>query len=273
MNNNINLTITTCWYILKSKFSINKYEIWIKNLLYNVRNFYLIIYCNIESKKYIDDLLKNNNNNLIKIVVKEYHEFYNYKLKDYYIENHKKNYLLNNLIDWKLNMLWNEKIHFVYDTYINKYFNETDYYCWCDIGYFREDNYDVKQFPNYNIINNLNKQKIYYACINNNKSYIRDLIKIILDKNDKKLPKNPIPNNQLSIAGGFFITYKENILKWKNIFQEKLELYFLNNYLVKDDQIIIADCIFSNLNDFEILFENNNKYDNWFMFKRKLLKL
>ena len=39
--------------------------------------------------------------------------------------------------DWKLNMLWSEKIAFVKKCYDNKYFPETDWYGWVDIGYFR----------------------------------------------------------------------------------------------------------------------------------------
>jgi len=50
-----------------------------------------------------------------------------------------------------------------------------------------------------------------------------------------------------------------------------LELYFENNYLVKDDQIVIVDCIFSDLSKFEIAIENAPEYDNWFQFQRYLL--
>jgi hypothetical protein len=49
-----------------------------------------------------------------------------------------------------------------------------------------------------------------------------------------------------------------------------LELYFKNNYLVKDDQIILVDCVLSNLNDFLLFRENNQGLDNWFMFQRIL---
>ena len=38
---------------------------------------------------------------------------------------------------WKLNMLWNKKISFVKKAYQEKYFDETEWYGWMDIGYFR----------------------------------------------------------------------------------------------------------------------------------------
>jgi len=40
--------------------------------------------------------------------------------------------------------------------------------------------------------------------------------------------------------------------------------------LIKDDQIIIADCVFSNLDKFLLVRENLYPYDNWFMFQRIL---
>jgi hypothetical protein len=39
-------------------------------------------------------------------------------------------------------MLWSEKISFVKETMDNQYFN-TEYYGWCDIGYFRNRSNDL----------------------------------------------------------------------------------------------------------------------------------
>lgn len=169
------LTITTCWYILNSKFNISKYEKWIKNFILNIHNFNLVIFTNEKSKHMILPYIKNNQK--IKVIIKEYDKFYNYKYKDYWIKNHmKNNYLNNNSIhktEWKLNMLWSEKISFVKEVIENKYF-VTPWYGWCDIGYFRCRNNDINiseisKWPNSKKIENLNKNKIYYALINNNK--------------------------------------------------------------------------------------------------------
>ena len=83
------------------------------------------------------------------------------------------------------------------------------------------------------------------------------------------LPLEEIPSKQNSISGGFFIIHRDKIDWWTKTYNSKLELYFKNNYLVKDDQIILADCILSNLNDFLLFIENIN-LDNWFMFQRIL---
>ena len=109
-------------------------------------------------------------------------------------------------------MLWNEKIWFVKETYDNKYFN-TEFYGWCDIGYFRNRYNDfntnlIKNWPNPTKINIFDKNKIYYACVNNNMDYMKNIENIIINKNEIGLPSTDIPPNQISIAGGFFIIHK-----------------------------------------------------------------
>jgi hypothetical protein len=201
-------------------------------------------------------------------------------------------------------MLWCEKIAFVKETSENwqKYFGNCtlsedaniDYYGWCDIGYFRNRSIDLNtaflsnwgksmkdschslhshSLHSHSLhSHSLHKDKIHYACINNSNGYISTLVKMINNKNALGLPIQPIPPYQNSIAGGFFILHRENIDWWFQTFDAKLRLYLMNNYLVKDDQIILADCIFSldNQNKFMLFRENDDRYDNWFMFQRVL---
>lgn len=54
------------------------------------------------------------------------------------------------------------------------------------------------------------------------------------------------------------------------MFDNKLKLYFENDRLVKDDQIIVLDNIASNIANF-VLVEERTKFDNWFLFQRYLL--
>jgi hypothetical protein len=240
------------------------------NFISIVNQFNLVIYTDDNTVKYIN----TNDNPRIKIIIKPITDFYNYKYKDYWIKNHEKNILLNDKSCWQLNMLWCEKISFVKETVEKKYF-VTDFYGWCDIGYFRnriDDTHTAKlmNWSNQKKILELPRDKIVYACINNNDIYLSQLMKIIQNKNVYGLPVNPIPPNQTSIAGGFFILYKNMIDLWLKIFDNKLESYFKNNYLVKDDQMIIVDCIFSNQDIFTLFRESNYPYDNWFMFQRIL---
>jgi hypothetical protein len=168
----------------------------------------------------------------IKIIIKPLEQFYNFKYKDYWIENHKKNVLLNDKSSWELNMLWSEKIWFVNETIEKKYF-DTDFYGWCDIGYFRNRSNDshttnLLNWSNNEKIINLDKNKIFYACINNDNEYMNYLLKIVNNKNQMGLPLQEIPSTQNSIAGGFFIIHKNKIDCWTKIYDSKLELYFKN---------------------------------------------
>ena len=97
------------------------------------------------------------------------------------------------------------------------------------------------------------------------------LYSIIINKNSNGVPIVDIPYNQISIAGGFFIIHKNKINWWCSTYDEKLKLYFDNRLLVKDDQIILVDCIFSDTKNFSLYKENNQNYDNWFLFQRLLL--
>jgi len=265
------ITFSSCFYIIKSKFEPSTYIQWMNNFISIVNNFNLVIYTDENSLKHID----TKNNPRIKVIIKPIEEFYNYKYKDYWIKNHERNNLLNNRITWEVNMLWSEKICFVNETIKHNYF-DTEFYGWCDIGYFRNckgttNTNNLQNWPSLEKIKKLKIDKIYYTCISNNDNYLNYLNFLITNKDSKGLPVIPIPDNQASIAGGFFILHKNKINWWKTVYDSKLELYFKNNYLVKDDQIIILDCAFSNISEFILIRENDSYFDNWFYFQRFLL--
>lgn len=265
------VTFVSCWYICKAKFDVETYDKWISNFLNNVVNCNIVIYTDNDGYNMLLKYKKEN----IKLIKKDLTQFYTYQYKNDWIKNHKKNYLLNHIIDWKVNMIWNEKIYFVHETMTKKYY-DTEFYGWCDIGYFRGKSNDIqnetiKKWPCNQTILSLKKDKVYYALVNRNTSYIQQLQHLINNKNSNGLPHNPIPPNQESIAGGFFISHKDNITNWCLCFYKRLKLYFQHNYLVKDDQIIIADCVFSDSSLFHLCEENDPNYNNWFMFQRILL--
>ena len=115
---------------------------------------------------------------------------------------------------------------------MKKYF-DSEFYGWCDIGYFRNRHNDTSKemlcnWPEHSKIGELNKDKIHYGLINNNSNYMNQLFKLIIDKNEMGLPKIPIPPNQLSVAAGFFILHKDNIQWWVDTYDAKLKLYFNN---------------------------------------------
>ena len=67
-----------------------------------------------------------------------------------------------------------------------------------------------------------------------------------------------------------FICHKDKLAWWAETYNKRLELYFKNNYLVKDDQIIVVDCVLSDMEQFVLFREGRPMLDNWFMFQRIL---
>ena len=268
----MSVTFSTCWYIFKAKFVPSVYKQWIHNMLSNVHNYNLVVYCDETSYPYIEPYVENPR---IRAVLKPVHEFSTYHLRDKWILNHRDNRLLNDKVEWQLNMLWSEKLHFVQQTIQNQYF-ESCWYGWCDIGYFRGrpndlSSADLVDWPSPLKMAELDQTKIYYACVNNHPTYVNQLYKLVVLKNSAGLPHIPIPDGQVSIAGGFFLGTRENLEWWHTTYYRLLNLYFDNGRLVKDDQIIVANGVFSNVDRFAICTEADPRYDNWFMFQRYLL--
>jgi hypothetical protein len=267
----MSITFSTCFYNFKSKFDENVYIEWMNNMLSMVNNYYLVVYTEENSLHLFE---KYKSNEKIKIIVKPFENFYFYKYEKLWIENHKSNSTLSS-VDWKVIMLWCEKMSFVNETIQEKYF-ETEMYGWCDIGYFRCRNDDLKlyqlmEWPNKEKINSLDIHKIHYACVSNNDEIFNKIKNIVLDKNEYDLPNHPLPELERSIAGGFFICHYSKLNWWLNTFESKLVAYFDHGYLVKDDQMIITNCYFLNEEHFVLHRENDSNFDNWFMFQRILL--
>ena len=272
------ITFSTGWYILKSKFDNKTYLQWIKNLLYIVDNFNLVIYTDADSFKQLVPLIDLTNKK-IKIIIKPFEDFYTYKYKDFWIKNHETSNLnLHVNTDWKLNMLWNEKVFLVNETIKNRYF-DTMYYGWCDIGYFRNRENDLQtrylsRWPdNKKLLSSpFNDNSIHYGCVQNNTiTYVKLSNDIKNHYLNKQKSQPSIQFDEICFTGGFFILRPKLINIYTRLYDEKLMYYFMNNFIVKDDQTIIMDIIFTNSNLFYIHTEDNMKFDNWFMFQRLLL--
>jgi hypothetical protein len=277
----MSITLVTAWYQFKCKFDATVYQTWMSNLLNNVEQFNLVIFTDKNSKPLIDSVLlnenenKNENQNLrIRVILKEHTEFYTHSLKKEWLKNHEKNILLNQKTEWKVNMLWSEKIAFVKEAKDRVYF-DTEFYGWCDIGYFRCENrnmpYDqIKDWPNSEKISVLQTNKIYYCQVCPDER-LETMFYQVMQKTEFGLPIEPIIPSQVSIAGGFFVSHKSKLGWWFDTFYNRLKLYFKYEYLVKDDQMIIIDCILNDFHQFELIEQQNPYYDRWFGFQTFLL--
>jgi hypothetical protein len=175
-------------------------------------------------------------------------------------------------------MLWSEKIWFVKETMERNYLpSDSGMYGWCDIGYFRNRSDDLHtdrlaRWANPEKIASLDKTKISYALVNNHTPFLKNLSQLVRRRNERGLPVQPIPPFQVSIGGNMFLLHRSLVPYWAELYESRLALYFQEGYLVKDDQIILADCIFSDTDSkFALYQEQNPSFDNWFMFQRILL--
>lgn len=259
----MSITFTTCWYQVRSKFDAEVYRQWMAYFLENA-NFHLVIYTNKESLWLVEPFQRDR----VKIVLKEWEDFKGYTYKDQWIKNHEKNHLLNEnspwKTDWKLNLLWAEKVHFVKET--ATYF-ESDWYAWCDIGYFREPLLSPEQFrawPNPSKVAQLQTDKIYYGLPGARETI--NLFQQILQHN-RQGPYIPLPPDRVTVAGGFFLISSKKVDWWTTTFSSKLAHYFEKDYLVKDDQIIIIDCILNDPSPFLLVEESDETKNRWFVFQ------
>ena len=272
-----NITFSTCWYQFKAKFDFSVYAPWIRNMLSNVHAYNLVIYTDEAGRAVFDFDAYAAVNPRIRVVIKPFESFRNYALKDLWISNHEKNALLNKWVDWRVNALWSEKVHFVHETVTQKYF-DTEYYGWCDIGYFRGRTggpmrdlpmSQLRGWPNPDKIAVLNPDKIYYGCVNNDWNQIEQCIRTINDPDQT----HGLDMRLNFIAGGFFMLHKTKAEWWAVTYDAKLHKHLSRGRTVKDDQQIITDCVFSKdtQSHFHICREEESKYDVWFMFQRALL--
>jgi len=272
------ITFSTCWYIVKSKFPLQQYLEWIHNMFSIVNNFNLVVYTDIDGYNSLKPLIQTNKffikKDKIRFIIKPMEEFYGYRYKDAWIKNHNNSQLtLHKNVDWQLNMLWCEKIHFVNETIRNKYF-DTVCHGWCDIGYFR--NITLNKFTSWPTQLSLLKfpNKIHYGCVQKEPMIYNELQNDIVkhystNKNINNKSNYPISYEKIEevcFAGGFFILTKSLAEIYGRLFDVKLRYYFQNGFTIKDDQQIIMDCIFTNPQLFQIHFS-----ENWFMFQDLLL--
>lgn len=272
------ITFSTCFYILKSKFDPSVYISWMNHFLSIVNHFNLVIYCDETSLQYIKTNPHVIANPMIRVIVKPIDQFYTYRYREKWIQNHAKNTLLNQVSCWELNMLWSEKVFLVKETMEKRVF-DTEFYGWCDIGYFRNRPQDThtknmtQWCANEATIKLIATHKIAYACICNDDGFMNYLHRLVHDVvKETGLPKTPIPPHQNSIAGGFFIAHRSNVGWWADTYDKQLSLYFQHGYLVKDDQLVLVNCILNQLERFQLFRENDVNKDNWFMFQRILCK-
>lgn len=130
------LTLVTAWFIMSSKFSPETYDQWITIFLSGAKHFNLVVFTDKRSLPMISRHTDGKKNIYVNVI--DIENFHGYKYRNQWQTNQSNNKNpLRNSVSWEVNMLWCEKINLVAMAMDAKYF-DTDWYGWCDIGYFRD---------------------------------------------------------------------------------------------------------------------------------------
>jgi len=223
------ITLITAFFSFnENKYNDDElYKQWMKNLLLNV-NKNMVIYTDEKNKDFISSLRKKHENT--KIIIMKIEDFHMYKYIDYLNKDLDRDYekKYHNI---NLYMIWNEKLNFILKTINENPFN-TDYFCWCDIGYVRNPLYISLYLENFPNIKNLTENKIYMLNIDYN--FTND--DFIDPYNEKYRYISNI------IGGGFIIGHKENLLKMANIYYNEILIDYmkLNKFIGKDQTLYVS---------------------------------
>ena len=248
------LTLSTCWYTFKNKHNTGKYIEWMKNFLNYVDNFNLIIYTNKNSV----DIFKNFNlSDRVKIVILEKEDWDLIQYEEQLLNNFERNICLKNQLSFEVWLVYLQKTYLVKKTIKDNHF-DTKFYGWCDIGYFR--NTTAKDWATSRSLNKLSYEKINYCLM---KNLFIDKLRFFLNQKNSTIDKvrRRIPPNQQSIAGGFFIGNKGKCLEWSGFFDTTLMYYLDNDLLIKDDQIIILDCVLQKERFFNLVNSSRKPFE------------
>lgn len=257
------ITIVTAFFKLeKNKYNSNYIE-WITNLLQNL-NKNLVVYTCPEYFDIIMDLRKNFKDKT-HIILISFEDFLVYKYLDYFkndLERDHEKYIHNIY----LYMIWNEKLNFIKKAIDINPFN-SNYYCWCDIGYLRNKAYIPLYMHNFPNIEKLTEDKIYMLNIDYN-----------FTSEDFKDPfNNKFRYLSNTIGGGFIIGKKELIIQMADIYYNKIIPFYINNnlFIGKDQTLYVSlYLLFPNL--IKLIKGHNDNYYipncelKWFYFLKYL---
>ena len=245
------VTIVSCYYKIPSKHNHCNYNLWIQNLLLNIK-CNIIIFTSSDLVNYFENIKKFNKNLNLIIIVKEFNDLD--ILKKYNIDFWDNQYNIDPTPNIGRNkecyIIWNSKMNFIKEAIKLNPFN-SDKFIWNDIGSMRN-----KYFSNF---------ILYYPLYNNISSDKLDIILI----QDYKNKMQEYYQNEVHLSGSIFGTSKDTFLKIIDLFYKYLDEYIQNNLFIGCDQQILSTVYIKHPELFNIInpYVNNMNdeiIDKWF---------
>ena len=238
-------TIVSCYYKLNtSKHSHSNYDIWIKNLLLNIKAN-IVIFTSLSDQPYLNEIATRNSELQCTIVVKELDDLEIYKKYPAIWENQE-------MLDPNKKcgrgrgcyMLWNSKFHFMKEA-IDMNIYDSEYFIWNDIGNVR-DNRIIPLLTTYPQTARISKDKLDIVLLQ-----LFDALQEFYF-------------NEVHFSGSMFGGHKDTILKINDLYYNCFNHYVENNKFIGCDQQIISSLCVKNRNLFNPVFPINYQVDPWF---------
>lgn len=258
-------TIVTCYYRFPSKHAYSSYDSWMHNMLTTI-DTPMVIFCDEDWVEPLTELRKGFEAKT-KIIVRKWNEMYcaSPRFLPYWRFDHSRDseaHYHNEL----LYILWNEKSAMVNDV-INMNPFKTDFFCWCDIGCFRDSNtaYMYKRWPSNDFLNSAAQDKMFLLNIEPFQNGELDIL-------ENGLTHSFEGKNR--VGGTIFLGHKDVWHQWCNVYYTVLDRYLECKYFAGKDQNVMATVVALHPSLVKLVTPTRNIEDGdpWFYLQRYFLK-
>jgi hypothetical protein len=248
-------TIVTAYYKLnQSKASHEQYTKWMQNMLVNKNP--MVIFCDAESQPLIEGIRKRYDPGFTntRIVICEIVDFHSYKYGETFVAHYAKDTEKRVGHNILLYMIWAEKSHFLKRAIELDPF-KTDYFLWSDIGCFRRENTQFRDWPRAQRIMALPKDKVLLLSV------IPFTQTELACKTLADLPSFQFENR---IGAPIFGGTKEVLLRWHDLYYGMLEYFISIDRFIGKDQSIMNSVYLMNRDFCELVTWTPDCADPWF---------
>jgi len=218
-------TIVTAYYEFPSKRPPSVYHEWMHNFL-TTNNSPMVIFCEKEMSNKISHLRSWNPNTLI--VEREFTQLYCNKWHDYWVRDLARD--REKCHNEQLYIIWHEKTKFVEEAIKLDPFG-TDYFSWCDMGYFR-DKWKLPKYINFpRIPENMEKNKIHMIIID---QFSQSDINSVIGGNLEN-----VFQAKVCTGGGCFLGHKDAWGRWVPTYYGMIEnMMAVDTFTGKDQDVM-----------------------------------
>ena len=239
-----NVTLVSAYFQMKSKFPVNRYEMWIRNFM-KIKSNKLIF----TDKESIGSIVKFDTGNTIYVVMKK---------EEFLVTKYDQEWKYNKTIDHEkyhtedLYKVWAEKTNFLSRAIEMNPYN-TEYFVWCDIGCFRKPK-RMREFLYWPNTKNMDKKVTFLQ--------LRDFL-------PKELENLDVIDDRFRYnirnGGGIIAGHRDYLRRWHDIYYGTLEEFFAKKKFAGKDQCVFAYCILRNPDVCQFVrVPGNYVHDEWF---------